>query len=182
MDTFSVLIAASGWVVTALWGLWLWHHKRRATREPEKIAAELRLLDAQTDKLRAEKEHLDAQIANLRSKQSRTPEEGVSADVMREQRDAAITALQAYRRMHEQGLGLAGLLQAYYAGRYAWAVYGMHSGMLESSTPDKVLESARETFAAGRDLATKYLPDSERLDDLRILAKRLRWDSPENAG
>ena len=182
MDAISILIAASGWLVTALWGLWLWHHKRRATREPEKIAAELRLLDAQTEKLRVEKEHLDAQIEDLRNKQSQTPQEDVAAAILKQQRDTAITALQAYRRLHEQGLGLTGLIQAYYAGRYAWVVHGMHPAMLESTTPDKVLESAREAFEAGQDLATKYLPDSERLDDLRILAKRLRWDTPENAG
>ena len=182
MDTISILVAASGWLVTALWGFWLWHHKRRVRREPEKIAAELKLLDAQSEKLRAEKEHLDAQIEDLRNRQSQTSQEDVAAATLKQQLDTAITALQTYRRLHERGLGLCGLIQAYYAGRYAWVVHGMPPVMLESTTPDKVLESAREAFEAGQDLATKYLPDSERLDDLRILAKRLGWDTCEDAG
>ncbi len=181
MNTIPIIVAASGWIATALWGLWLWHHKRRAAREPEQIEAELRLLDAQTAKLQTEKEHLDAQIEELRNRQRQTPERNVDPALLKQERDTAIGALQEYRSLHEQVLGLAGLIQAYYAGRYAWVVHGMHPAMLETTTPDKVLESARESFDAGRDLAVKYLPASERLDDLQILAKRLRWDTRESA-
>ena len=179
MDATSVIIAASGWVAIALWGLWFWHHKRKVSREPEKLAAELRLMDAQTGKLRLEKEHLDAQLEELREKQGEDREGHVGIEVARRERDSAIVTLSAYRELHEQGLGLCGLLQAYYAGRYAWVVHGMHPSMLETASPDVVLNVARETFENGMRLAEDYGKEPDHLADLRILAKRLRW---ENAG
>jgi hypothetical protein len=125
---------------------------------------------------------LDLQIEDLRNRPADHPGDDVTAAALRQQLDAAMAALLAYKKLHEEGLGLTGLLQAYYAGRYAWVVHGMHPGMLESVPPDRVLTSARETFDAGFDLAAKYLPKSERLDDLRVLAKRLRWSRSEKPG
>lgn len=176
MDKTSIIIAASGWVVVALWSVWVWHHKRKVSRAPEKIAAELRLMDAHTDKLRLEKEHLDAQLEELREKQRADREEQLGIEVVRQERDSAIVALNAYRDLFEKGLGLSGIIQAYYAGRYAWVLYGAHASMLETTSPDVVLSVAREAFESGMRLAQDYAKESDRLADLRILAKRLRWD------
>lgn len=176
MDTTSIIVGASGWLFTALWGLWLWHHKQRISRVPEKNRAELGLMHAEAEKLRSEKEHLDAMLEALQDKQRESREKAVSNELLRQERDAAITALEEYSTLNKEIMGLSGIVQAYYSGRYAWAVHGMPPAMLETAPQDEVLSSARSTFENAFRLATKYKPDSERIDDLKILAKRLKWD------
>lgn len=185
MDTKSIIVAASGWLVAlvgAAWRFWVWHHKRRATREPEKTEAELGLLAAQTAKLRTETELLDTQIEGLRNRQTQTSDGDEDLALVLQQRDDAIAVLLECRRLHEEGRGLTGFAQACYAVRYAWAL--RYPKILESTTLDKDLENAREAFEIGRDLAVQYLSDVnlKRLDYLRILAKELGWDTPEDTG
>lgn len=88
MDLTTIIVGAAGWAITAGWGVWLWHHKRKAAREPEKVAAELRLLEAQTEKLRTEKLHLDAQIEQIKETQRRDLEKKLGEATVREERNA----------------------------------------------------------------------------------------------